>query len=63
MYSVFQNFAETSVKIEDEAVLKQFIPMIAKIDETSYNIGYGMDGFVSNILCDYGILIDEIYEE
>ena len=63
MYSVFQNFAETVVKIEDEDVLKQFIPMIAKIDETSYNIGYGMDGFVSNILCDYGILIDEIYED
>ena len=63
MYSVFQNFAETVVKIEDEAVLKQFIPMIAKIDETSYNIGYGMNGFVSNILCEYGILIDEIYEE
>ena len=63
MFSVFENFAETATKIEDESVLRQFIPTIQKIDQVSYRIGYGMDGFVTNILSDYGLLIDEIGEE
>jgi len=63
MYSVFDDYAETAIKIENEAVLKQFIPMIKKIEDISYRIGYGMDGFAINILCDYGLPIDEFDEE
>ena len=63
MYSVLEDYAEIAIKIEDEAVLKQFIPMIKKIEDISYRIGYGMDGFATNILCDYGLPIDEFDEE
>ena len=59
IYSVFQNFADTVAKYLDENTLKQFIPVIRNIEEISYRIGYGMDGFVSYILCDNGIMIDE----